>query len=62
MTHDRATVVVRTWVIPIIAAALRNHPQLDVSEVLGPCRAPLEQRLREEFEDVARQAASEVRA
>jgi hypothetical protein len=61
MRNDRAAVVVRVWVLPTIAAAFENHPQLDVDEVLALCRVALEQRLREEFEDVARQAANEVR-
>jgi hypothetical protein len=59
MTHDRATVVVKTWVIPIIAAAFADHPQRGVGEVLALCRAPLETYLREEFADERRQAVAD---
>jgi hypothetical protein len=59
VTNDRATVVVRTWVLPTIAAAFENHPQLNVSEVLALCHTALEQRLREEFAGERRQAVAD---
>lgn len=61
MNNDHAAIVVRTWIIPIIASAFATYPELDVAEVLACCRVALETRLREEFEDVARTAANEVR-
>jgi hypothetical protein len=59
MTHDRATAIVRTRIIPAIAAAFEAHPERGVGEVLALCRAPLETYLREEFADERRQAVAD---
>ena len=59
MNNDRAAIVVRTWIMPIIASAFATYPELDVAEVLACCRVALEMRLREEFENIAQQQARE---
>jgi hypothetical protein len=59
MNNDRAAIVVRTWIMPIIASAFATYPELDVDEVLARCRVALEMRLREEFENIVQQQARE---
>ena len=34
---DRAEIVVRTWIVPTIAAAFETYPELDVADVLDRC-------------------------
>ena len=55
---DRAVIVVRTWIIPTIAAAFESYPELDVADVLDRCTAALTEKLLDEFADVQRPAAA----
>ena len=60
-SKDRAVIVVRNWIVPTIAAAFQNHPQLDVNEVLALCAAALSEELRRELREVRQQLIKEIR-
>jgi hypothetical protein len=59
---DRAEIVVRTWIVPTIAAAFETtYPELDVADVLNRCVAALTEKLREEFREERQQLIKEIR-
>lgn len=59
---DRAEIIVRTWIVPTIAAEFKTtYPELDVADVLDRCVAALTERLREEFHEERRQLIDEIR-
>jgi hypothetical protein len=58
---DRAEIVVRTWIVPTIAAACETYPELDVADVLDRCVAALTERLREAFRAERQQLIEEIR-
>jgi hypothetical protein len=58
---DRAEFVVRTWIVPTIAAAFETYPELDVADVLDRCVVALTERLREEFREERQQLIEEIR-
>jgi hypothetical protein len=60
--EDRAEIVIRTWILPTVAAAFKEtHPELDVADVLDRCAAALTERLREEFHEERQQLIGEIR-
>jgi hypothetical protein len=58
---DRAEIVVRTWILPTIAAAFETYQELDIAGVLDRCVAALTERLREEFHEERQQLIEEIR-
>lgn len=59
---DRAEIVVRTWVVPTIAAEFKaTYPELDVADVLERCVPALTERLREELQEERQQLIEEIR-